>query len=331
MPVVNGVDWEAFLAGWPEAHLLQTAAWGDLKAAFGWQVERVTAGRAGAQILFRGVGAGLTLGYIPRGPVGEGWQDLWPAVDRVCRRRRAIFLKVEPDAWEPLLAGVETVELAGFQPSPQAVQPLRTVTVSLVGDEDSILARMKQKTRYNIRLAEKKEVQVRAWDDLVGFHQLMQETGARDVFGVHSLDYYRRVYAAFYPREECELLVAEYAGQPLAALFVFARGARAWYLYGASGDRERSRMPAYLLQWEAMRWARRRGCLEYDLWGVPDEEEDVLEAQFETRQDGLWGVYRFKRGFGGTLRRSAAARDRVYQPLLYRAYRWWLRRRGMEG
>jgi lipid II:glycine glycyltransferase (peptidoglycan interpeptide bridge formation enzyme) len=256
---------------------------------------------------------------------------LWPAVDRVCRRRRAIFLKVEPDAWEPLLPGVETVALAGFQPSPHAVQPLRTVTVSLAGDEDSILARMKQKTRYNIRLAEKKEVRVRAWDDLAGFHQLMQETGARDVFGVHSLDYYRRVYAAFYPREECELLVAEYAGQPLAALFVFARGARAWYLYGASGDRERSRMPAYLLQWEAMRWARRRGCLEYDLWGVPDEDEDILEAQFETRQDGLWGVYRFKRGFGGTLRRSAAARDRVYQPLLYRAYRWWLRRRGMEG
>ena len=119
-----------------------------------------------------------------------------------------------------------------------------------------------------------------------------------------------------------ELLVAEYEGRPLAALMVFARGRRAWYLFGASTDRERNRMPAYLLQWEAMRWARARGCEEYDLWGVPDEEEPALEACFETRTGGLWGVYRFKRGFGGRVVRAAQARDRVYNRLLYRVYLW---------
>jgi lipid II:glycine glycyltransferase (peptidoglycan interpeptide bridge formation enzyme) len=91
-------------------------------------------------------------------------------------------------------------------------------------------------------------------------------------------------------------------------------------VYGGSTDRERERMPNYLLQWAAMRWARSRGCEEYDLWGVPDEDESTLEAGFEERQEGLWGVYRFKRGFGGTVRRAAQAVDRVYDPLLYRAY-----------
>ena len=86
-------------------------------------------------------------------------------------------------------------------------------------------------------------------------------------------------------------------------------------------------MPAYLLQWEAMRWARAHGCTEYDLWGVPDEAEESLEAQFETRHDGLWGVYRFKRGFGGRVRRSARTWERVYIPALYRLIGWYTSRR----
>ena len=110
---------------------------------------------------------------------------------------------------------------------------------------------------------------------------------------------------------------------------VFASGRRAWYVYGASNDEERNRMPVYLLQWEAIRWAKARGCEEYDLWGVPDENEDVLEANFESRHDGLWGVYRFKRGFGGEVKRAAQTLDRVYNPLLYKLYLW--RMAGREG
>jgi lipid II:glycine glycyltransferase (peptidoglycan interpeptide bridge formation enzyme) len=157
----------------------------------------------------------------------------------------------------------------------------------------------------------------------------MLVTGGRDGFGVHSREYYRRAYELFHPDGLCEMLVAEFEGRPLAALMVFARGRRAWYLYGASNDQERNRMPTYLLQWEAMRWAKARGCEEYDLWGVPDEDEPALEAQFERRADGLWGVYRFKRGFGGELKRGAQALDRVFNPLLYRLYIW--RAAGSEG
>ena len=93
----------------------------------------------------------------------------------------------------------------------------------------------------------------------------------------------------FTPKDLCEILVAEYEGKPLAALFVARNGNRAYYLYGASTNEERNRMPTYLLQWEAMKWAKARGCEEYDLWGVPDEDEETLEAEFQSRHDG-YGV-----------------------------------------
>jgi lipid II:glycine glycyltransferase (peptidoglycan interpeptide bridge formation enzyme) len=252
-------------------------------------------------------------------------QELWREVDSVCKQNRAIFLKLEPDLWTNqrpdtlALSSVKGWNLT-LRTSPHNIQPPRTILIDITGSEDEILARMKQKTRYNIRLAEKKGVTVRPWADLESFHKMMLITGGRDGFGVHSLGYYQRAYNLLHPRQMGELLVAEYDGKPLAALFVTRYGKRAYYLYGASTDEERNRMPAYLLQWEAMKWAKARGCEEYDLWGVPDEEEATLEANFETRHDGLWGVYRFKRGFGGELKRAVQAMDRVYDPLLYWAY-----------
>jgi lipid II:glycine glycyltransferase (peptidoglycan interpeptide bridge formation enzyme) len=327
MPILSASDWEAYLTHFPDAHLLQTAAWGELKASFGWQARRVAVGETCAQVLLRRLPLGLTLAYIPKGPLGPDWPRLWPEVDRLCRKERAVLLKVEPDAWEPVPAALDEC-LPGFLPGQPAIQPRCTVVVDLEGSEEGILARMKQKTRYNIRLAQKKEVEVHPTGNLDAFYRLMVTTGQRDGFGVHSLEYYRRAYQLFSPRDECCLLQADYAGQPLAALMVFMCGKRAWYFYGASSNLERNRMPAYLLQWHAMLWARQHGCLEYDLWGVPDQDERTLEANFEQRQDGLWGVYRFKRGFGGQLQRSAGAWDRVYLPVFYTFYRWWLKRRG---
>jgi peptidoglycan pentaglycine glycine transferase (the first glycine) len=315
MPIVSLSAWNQFLSTHPNAHLLQTGEWGELKSAFGWKPVRIVSGDSGVQILFRKLPLGFTIGYIPKANVDP---LLWNEIDAVCEQNRAIFLKYEPDAWNdsPLPLG----EGLRVRRSPHNIQPPRTLLVDIRGAEEEILARTKQKTRYNIRLAEKKHVAVRAWDDIESFHKMMLLTGGRDGFGVHSLEYYRRAYELFHPKGMCALLVAEYEGKPLAALFVARSGNRAYYLYGASTDEERNRMPAYLLQWEAMKWAKAGGCEEYDLWGVPDEDETTLEANFETRRDGLWGVYRFKRGFGGELKRAAQAMDRVYNPLLYWAY-----------
>ncbi len=322
MTEVSLSDWQRFVELHPTLHVLQTAAWGELKAAFGWKAVRLICDDLGVQILFRHLPLGLNVAYIPKAVLGDQQSSakLWEEVTDVCRRQRAIFLKVEPDAWE--VDGQPVRLPRGFRRSVYNIQPPRTIVVGLGGSEDDILGRMKQKCRYNIRLAEKKGVTVRPWSDLKGFHELLQTTGDRDAFGVHSLDYYQRAYDLFRPTGNCELLAAEYEGQPVAALMVFKQGERSWYLYGASSDLERNRMPTYLLQWEAMRWAKERGCKEYDLWGVPDENESKLEADFENRHDGLWGVYRFKRGFGGELRRAQQAIDEVFNPVLYRLYEW---------
>ncbi|MBN1304071.1 MAG: peptidoglycan bridge formation glycyltransferase FemA/FemB family protein [Anaerolineales bacterium] len=330
MPVLSFDEWKQYLEKYPDAHLLQTAEWGALKSSFGWNVVRIVQDREiGAQILFRELPLGFTIAYIPKpffkSQMTGGSDQFWGEVDLVCRQKKAIFLKLELDS------GDDPVELSGtgFIRSPHNIQPPRTLIVDLTGSEDDILARMKQKCRYNIRLAQKKKVTVRSWDDLEGFYAMMQITGERDGFGVHSLLYYRQVYELFQPDGLADILVAEYEHNPLAALMVIARGKRSWYIYGASNNQERNRMPTYLLQWEAMRWARSRGCSQYDLWGIPDEDEVTLEAQFMERSDGLWGVYRFKRGFGGKIRRDAQSRDRVYMPWLYRIYLLVLgRRRG---
>jgi peptidoglycan pentaglycine glycine transferase (the first glycine) len=345
MPIVSLSEWNTFLANHPHAHILQTGEWGELKSAFGWEAVRILSGDTGVQILFRKLPLGFTVAYIPK-PVFSNNQSsesrsddfsrskatevattkFWDEVDSVCKKRRAVFLKIEPDLWEDQPSAFN---LQHSTRSPHNIQPPRTISIDLRGTEEEILGRMKQKTRYNIRLAEKKGVTVRAWDDIPAFHKMMLITGGRDNFGVHSLEYYHRAYDLFHPTGMAELLVAEFDGKPLAALMVFARGRRAWYIYGASTDEERNRMPTYLLQWEAMKWARSKGAEEYDLWGVPDEAEAALEANFETRHDGLWGVYRFKRGFGGELKRAQQAVDRVYNPLLYRLYLW--RMAGREG
>jgi lipid II:glycine glycyltransferase (peptidoglycan interpeptide bridge formation enzyme) len=303
----------------PDAHLLQMGEWGELKKDFSWKPVRVVVSdKAGAQILFRRLPLGLTIGYMPKPffDINQVEEQFWKEVDIACKKNHAIFLKIEPDLWQDQLP-ITNLQLPI---SPHNIQPPRTIVISIKDNEETILARMKPKCRYNIRLAEKKGIIVRAWDDIPAFHEMMTVTGGRDNFGVHSLEYYQRAYELFHSKGICELLVAEYEGKPLASLMVFANGKRAWYVYGASNDHERNRMPTYLLQWLAIRWAKARGCEEYDLWGVPDENEETLEANFESRHDGLWGVYRFKRGFGGEVQRAAQALDRVYNPLLYWFY-----------
>jgi peptidoglycan pentaglycine glycine transferase (the first glycine) len=333
-------QWDAFVASQPHGHILQTSAWGELKTRFGWSADRLAVTRvdriaAGALVLFRSLPLRLgTLAYLPKGPLldfndDDATGELLQGLDRLVKRRRSILLKIEPDrpddaALADRLAGL------GFRPSPQTIQPPRTIVLDIARSDDEILAAMHPKTRYNIRLAAKKDVIVREAQagDLPAFNALMQTTGERDGFAVHSAEYYEAAFRLFVPAGQARLFVAAYQEQIIAGIFVFAQGDRAWYFYGASGEAERQRMPNYALQWAGVQWARSRGCREYDLWGVPDADEAALEAQYLERRDDLWGVYRFKRGFGGKLTRFAGAFDRVYDPLLYKAYELYLKSRG---
>ena len=315
--ILTAGEWESFLLRHPRAHLLQTSTWGELKARHGWQPLRLARGDAGAQVLLRQVLPGIRVAYIPRGPLGP-WKGIFPDLVEASRAAGAFVLVLEPDAGDP-----EAGDLAefGLVRAARAVQPATSLRVELSGSEEEILARMHQKTRYNIGLANRRGVTVRPWQDPEGFCAILRATGDRQGFGVHTPAYYRDAYDLFHPRGEAELMLAEKDGQSLGALMVFGFGAGAWYLYGASTTSRRELMATYLLQWEAMRWARGRGAAWYDLWGVPDAAPQELEAGFESRRDGLWGVYRFKRGFGGRWFQTPGAWEKPIRTTLYRAYR----------
>ena len=192
------------------------------------------------------------------------------------------------------------------------VQPARTILLDLMLDEQSLLANMKEKWRYNIRLAARKGVQVRpaqGRQDVQAWYRLLQITGQRDHFGVHSFDYYWRAWQIFAPSEQAQLLLAEYEGQLLAGIFVGYMARQTIYLYGASSNEHRNLMPNYLLQWEAIRWAKAKGATSYDFWGIP-ETDDADEA--------MAGVYRFKSGWGGRTVRFAGNYEYVFRPLAMR-------------
>jgi peptidoglycan pentaglycine glycine transferase (the first glycine) len=324
--------WNGRVTAAPGGHILQSWAWGELKSNFGWRVERLGLDSASAQMLYRSLPGGVgSIAYVPKGPLldwddGQALRYLTAAIRPLTRRRRAICLKIEPDL-EDSPGRDEHLRAAGFRPSPQPIQPRRTIVVDLNAEPDAIMARMKQKTRYNIRLAGRKGVTVRPGDggDLPAFYRLMEDTARRDGFAIHSQAYYEAVHRLFVSAGQGRLLLAEYEGRLLAGVVAVSLGDIACYLYGASADEGRDLMPSYLLQWEAMVWARERGCHTYDLWGVPDEDEPALEAGFAQRGDGLWGVYRFKRGFGGRLVQTVGAWDLVYAPVRYWLYNTALR------
>lgn len=337
--------WERFLNQFPNSHLLQSGPWGKFKEQFGWDVYHLFDRDWGAQILVRPLLGIFRLAYIPKGPVasqellqrwirrGDSGEFSFSVLEQIrafCREKRIAFVKVEPDVQVFDQNGRKDCP-KGFVLSSHTIQPLRTILVEIGCDEQEILARMKQKTRYNIRLAERKGVRVEPSNDIDLFYQMMLVTGKRDRFSVHVRDYYQQVFRIFKDRGECELFLATYQDKPLAGLMAFAHGERAHYFYGASLDNHRELMAPHLLQWRAILWAKQKGCTIYDLWGIPDYDEAFLEQQFEQRRNGLWGVYRFKRGFGGQVVRYAGAYDYVASPLLYAIYRLYTQRTGVQS
>ena len=196
MPIVNRIEWDKFINGQTGSHIMQTSYWGDLKSDFGWQSERIVDGQNGAQILFRRLPFGKFIAYIPKGPVGNNCFELLGEIDVLSRKKQAIFLKIEPDLFEPVSPGFLS-QLSQFGKPTKPIQPQRTIIINLDGSEEDWLIRMKQKTRYNIHLAQKKGIKVEETNDVETFHQLMVITGNRDKFAVHNYAYFKKVIRTF--------------------------------------------------------------------------------------------------------------------------------------
>lgn len=310
--------WDAALRQVPGAHVLQTAEWAAFKARYGWEPRRFlfregARVRAAASVLLRRVrGLPWGVGYVPKGPCLDRWDDegLWGEVlahlEALTRREGLLFLKMDPDversSGEPGEAVASLLARRGWVPSREQVQFRNTVVLDLSPEPEVLLAQMHPKTRYNIRLAMRRGVQVRegSFSDLWAFYRLYRETSLRDGFLIRPFPYYQDLWARFLAAGMGCLLLAYHEGDLLAGVLVFRFGGRAWYMYGASAGRKRDLMPNHLLQWEALLRMRAAGVQEYDFWGAPERLEEG---------DPLWGVYRFKAGFGGRFVERIGAYD----------------------
>ncbi|MBM4424145.1 MAG: peptidoglycan bridge formation glycyltransferase FemA/FemB family protein [Chloroflexi bacterium] len=318
--ITDPVRWDSALAALPAAHLLQCWQWGEFKSHYGWSAKRLLwkdgeRPVAAAQILKRRIGP-LSILYVPKGPCLD-WADTALAtrvlfdLEALVRRERAIFIKIDAEFAAP----PSTLHASRFTPSASQVQFKNTVHLDLTRAEEEIIASFKQKTRYNIRLAERKGVSVRApapldvpYDLL---YRLYAETSVRDGFVIRHADYYRDAWGSFIESGRAQPFIAEVEGQPVAAIIVFHFAGRALYMYGMSSGQHREKMPNHLLQWAAIRWAKERGCAVYDFWGAPDVFDE---------SDPMYGVWRFKEGFNGALIRTPGAFDYAPSPALYRLY-----------
>jgi lipid II:glycine glycyltransferase (peptidoglycan interpeptide bridge formation enzyme) len=321
----------------PEPHILQSWAWGETKAQTGWRAKRLIWGEATpipklgdrfatwatAAVLFRKPNARvpLAVGYAPKGPLLD-WSDeelrlrVLRDVEQTARQANALFVKIDPDvsADSPEGAGLaDLLRKRGWVYSQEQIQYRNTMISDLTRDEDDLLSDMKPKWRYNVRLAERKGVQVCDGGprDLPTFYAMYVETGKRDGFLVRPFSYYQSIWEPFLAQGLAHLLLAEVAGKPVAGLVLFCYGPTAWYFYGASTSEARDLMPNHALQWAALRWAKRRGCSRYDWWGAPDELSE---------SDPMWGVYRFKQGFGAQFVSHIGAWDYPVNKPLYWAY-----------
>lgn len=335
--ITERAAWDSALAQFPNAHLLQSWVWGEFKhLTTGWEPLRLRFHRDGQTVAMASVGvrrAGpVTVMYAPKGPILDAADpalsaEVLAALESVARQRRAVALKIDPDivlatgapsedddcpnphgaAWEALL------RVRGWRYSSEQVQFKNTMVVDLTPDEDALLMRLSQNTRRKVRVAEREGVTVRkaGEDDLPMLYRLYAETGARDGFLIRPRDYYERAWRDFMQAGQCTPLVAEVEGEPVAHVVLYTFGRTCWYFYGASRDLHRDKMPNYLLQWEAMRWAKSQGCTRYDLWGAPDVFDDT---------DRMWGVYQFKRGFRGTVLRTLGAWDYAPNALAYNVF-----------
>ena len=340
--VTQQEEWDAALLSLPEPHVLQTWMWGELKSKYGWLPQRWVwdeGGRpkAAAQILERrwpdrAWRLASRLLYVPRGPILD-WSDadlstaVLDALTSIARERGAIFVKIDPEVPEavsdpadadpvPFAAGVrlrsDLVSL-GWIPSSEQVQFRSTLRLDLRDDEVDLLARMKPKARYNVRLAERRGVTVRVGneDDFDELYAMYAETSVRDGFVIRPKAYYLDAWGLPLRDGNAQPFLAEVEGGAVAALILFHFGSTAWYFYGMSRAAHRDRMPTHLLQWEAMRWAKRHGMTTYDFWGAPDRADP---------KDPMFGVYRFKAGFGASFVQTLGAWDYPVRGAAYRVY-----------
>lgn len=328
----DDAEWDRFVTEAANGHIMQSAAWGHFKLATGWKIHRlgVVQGNSlvvGAQILFRKLPfLPVSIAYIPKGPFGRvadtaALAVLFAGIHQLASQHRVIFLKIEPN-WPDELSHRQFLLGQGFQFSEQTNQPRSTITIDLKAGEQTLWSDMRKKTRKLVRRAEREGVTVvdGSSADMERFFAVLRTTAKLKGFAIHNLDFYAHVWRVFRQAGQVHLLLAMYRDEIVGGKMIFTFKDTTMHFWGGTIPAGRKVFASYLLQWRAIRWALEHGYRTCDLWGIPNQVGDLLRQgqPMPQRTDGLWGVYIFKRGFGGQVASYIGAYDYPYRATLYK-------------
>lgn len=304
-----------FVSAQKYSQFLQSWEWGEFQKKFGYKVFRIGVEDDGnllgvATLIKKNIGLGKSYFYCPRGPVFDEIRIskfkfriedveelLFEEIKKIAKREKVIFLRYEPldSNRKSKIENRKSIDL----------QPAKTLMLDLRKNEEELLADMHQKTRYNIRLAEKKGVLIieGGLGDFDDFWELMNATSNRDGFKIHPKEHYKKLIET----EFLKLYFAKYESKMICTGIFSFFGNTATYLHGASSNEHRNMMAPFLLQWELVRMAKRENKEYYDFYGIDDEK---------------WpGVSRFKKGFGGFEMSYPGTYDIVFNGVCYNGYK----------
>ncbi len=312
-------QFEAFVEGHPKGHFLQSHLWAPVKPDWVWEglLSRGADGsvRGAMSVLIRKMpGVPYRLMYAARGPVcdlsdREALADLTQGAAVLAKKHRAYALRIDPDVPSSQTDFIESMKALGYAHHPgdkdfNGIQPCYVFRLDVKDKtEEELLAAFHSKTRYNLRLSARKGVTVRQCgkEMLEDFTRIMKQTGDRDGFITRPRSYFETMMDAL--GDKARLYMAFWEDEPIAGTLAVQYGNKVWYLYGASSNRHRNVMPNYQLQWEMIRWALETGCDIYDFRGVSGDLSP---------DNPLYGLYLFKKGFGGELVEFCGEFEMIY-------------------
>ncbi len=306
----------------PDGGFLQSNEWKNFQEAVGRKTYHLEGESFWANIIKHQLPIVGKYFYIPRGPILkksslENNKERLKKIIKLAKKEKAGWIRIEPVTKNQLVEIEKNINYK-IQKAPHDMQPREVLVVDILKTEEELLAQMKSKTRYNIRLAGKKNVKIIVAQEknkqqyLEEFWRLAQITAKRQGIVSHPKEYYQKMIATI-PRDKLNIFVAQYQGQVTAVNLVIFFGEMATYLHGASDDKYKNVMASYLLQWQQMRIAQKKGMMRYDFGGV----------SIESGKNSWRGITRFKSGFSPKTKpvKFPGSYDIIINPMRYYLYR----------
>ena len=288
-------------------NLWQHPIWGQFQEAAGRKVWKLEVEGASALVIRHNLPKGFCYLEVPRGPLFENEKSLskiFEKIEKLGKQEGAIFVRMSTYG-DLKIEKFKNLKIAIADHHPET-----SLILDLTKTEEELLAQMKTKGRYNIKVAKKKGVTVEVGTDVDAFYSLLTKTGGRDGFGIHGKEYYQKMLTAL--GNNAQLLLAKHEGKVIAGGIFIHLDEWGIYYYGASDHNYRNLMAPYLIQWHAIQESKKRGCKYYDFLGIAPENA----------QNHPWaGVTEFKKKFGGEVISYPKAKDMILRPFWYFLYR----------